>query len=53
MVVRTGSVAWTGNSCFAVALDLLEMQVGQILDAGVEGAAGVMLVELRDPLCKH
>lgn len=53
MVVRTGSVAWMGNSCFAVALDLLEMQVGQILDAGVEGVAGAMLGELRVPVCTH
>ena len=53
MVSRTGSVAWRGDSCFAVILNLLKMQVGQIFDAGVEGIGGVPVFKFEIPFCEH
>lgn len=49
----TGPVALTGSTSLPVALDLLEVQMGQVFDAGVEGSADVTVVVFWDSFCKH
>lgn len=49
----TGPVALTGSTSLPIALYLLEVQMGQVFDAGVEGSADVTVVVFGDPFCKH
>lgn len=49
----TDPVALTGSTGLPVALYLLEVQMGQVFDAGVEGTADVTVLVVGDPFCKH
>lgn len=51
-VVFTDSVALMGITCLPVALDLLEVKIGKILDAGVKIAAVILLAQSGNPFCK-